>query len=279
VQVEYPFNRFSYDTDATEVYVVNTSSGSYTKLDDITTASLNGISSDALPASDRSLGVAFLFPEVRAVQAALVWSDGGGTFRARVADYTSLASMADDSSWTDIRTAICSTGGTPVAACRQNIQGITADASRLFMVDQIGATSVSSGIGFIHLFGEYGTYDHVEFYDELTDKRISPTAFDFGDVSPGTSVDRLFRVRNASNSFDANDIVISTESVGAVASPSVDAQYYFSTDGEEFASTVTINELAPGQVSGQITIRQVVPSDAQVDAWGFRVNANVTTWS
>jgi hypothetical protein len=34
------------------------------------------------------------------------------------------------------------------------------------MVDQIGATSVSSGIGFIHLFGEYGTYDHVEFYDE-----------------------------------------------------------------------------------------------------------------
>ena len=271
-----PSNRMAYDADGTAVYVVDTVGGTATPVDSADVAALNQVSTDVLSSADRALGVAFVFPEIRNVQAAAVWTDGGGTFRVRVAQTVD----PETASWTTLKTAVCTPGASAAVAYRTGLQGVADGSCRMLLLDQIGATAGGSGIGMIHLFGTSEAADRLELWDPLLDQRLAPAALDWGTVVRGSSADKRFRVKNRSTSLTANSITVSIGDIGSAATPPVAAQHVFSVDdGETFSATASISSLAPTQVSEVVTIRRVVPATATFGVWTFRVQASATTWS
>ena len=62
------------------------------------------------------------------------------------------------------------------------------------------------------------------------------------------------------------------------ASPSVPAQHTLSYAGGSFLAQVNIGDLAPGAISGPVTMRRVTPTDAALGLWTFRVFAESTDW-
>jgi hypothetical protein len=61
--------------------------------------------------------------------------------------------------------------------------------------------------------------------------------------------------------------------------PTVVGQHMLSTDGTTFTSTITIPDLAPGAISGVLTLRRTTPSDAVLSVWDLRLSAVAASWA
>jgi hypothetical protein len=137
------------------------------------------------------------------------------------------------------------------------------------------------GIYFLHLYGEIapGQNPHrLDLWHPTLDERLTPAYFDWGDVPRSSSADRLFRVKNLSPSQTANDVRVAMETASDTT-PSVAAQHTLSYGGGSFLAQVNIGDVAPGAISGPVTLRRITASDATLGLWTFRVFAESTDWS
>lgn len=132
----------------------------------------------------------------------------------------------------------------------------------------------------IHLYGRYSAdqnLDRLEIWHPTLDERIGGAYFDWGDVARGSTVDRVFRVKNRSDVYTANNVTIGITSL-TDTTPSVAGSFLFSTGGS-FTSSVAIGNMYPGEISSQITVRRATPSNAVLSVWQARMSATATSWT
>ena len=122
--------------------------------------------------------------------------------------------------------------------------------------------------------------DTLEFWHPQRDEKLDENYFPWGVAVPGSSADRVFRVRNLSHTYTAVDVVVSLQEMG-IAEPtlSVAAQHYLSVDGRTFAATAALGSLAPRAVSDRITLRRVTALDADPGFGDFQLLAHPTEWN
>jgi hypothetical protein len=83
----------------------------------------------------------------------------------------------------------------------------------------------------------------------------------------------VVRVKNVSPTKTAANVRVSFDIVTDSAAPSVPGQFFVSFGGGAFLSQVNVGTLAPGAISGPITVRRVTPSNAQLGLWLPRISA------
>ena len=122
--------------------------------------------------------------------------------------------------------------------------------------------------------------DKLEFWQPKNDARVPDDYFAWGTVAPGSSEDRIFRIRNGSYAYTAYDIVVSLETMNRYepALP-VDVQHYLSRDGRLFTATVSIGDLAPRVISDVLILRRVTARLADEGPGEFQIAARAGDWS
>jgi hypothetical protein len=185
-----------------------------------------------------------------------------------------------DGTWTTISTQQL-WSGTVKTAYRTLITSTTALAVRAVRFYATTTTFNSFVLKALHLYGEPvpgANPNRLELWHPTADEKLTPAFFDWGDVPRSSSADRVFRVKNLSGSLTAGSTRVAMEAL-TDASPSVPAQHTLSYGGGSFLAQVNIGDLAPGAISGPVTLRRVTPSNAALSLWSFRVFAESTNWA
>jgi hypothetical protein len=138
--------------------------------------------------------------------------------------------------------------------------------------------------GYIRTWHLYGVIhagenpDRLALWHPTLDEQAPAAYFDWGDVPRDSTADRTFRVKNLSSTLTASTITGSTDAM-TDTTPTVVGQHMLSTDGTTFTSTITIPDLAPGAISGVLTLRRTTPSDAVLSVWDLRLSAVAASWA
>lgn len=187
-----------------------------------------------------------------------------------------------DGTWTTVVTGSTysrtSDGFPPL---RNNIQGLSITGARaLKFKSGSGHNGFATFYSAFHLYGEPTAGEDtnkLQIVKPGTDERIAPAHFDFGDVPRNSTNIKQFRIKNRSTTATANDISVSLE-VPTDTTPSFGSMHKFS-DGGSYLGQINIGNLAPGGISGNIDIRQIIDSNAVLGLrWG-RIRAQATSWS
>ena len=279
---DVPSWRLAYDRDGSQGFLINRASA-VTQLSGAQMIALNDESDGTISTGWSSSGgwLAIIFPELRDLDAYFVSQAvnatiGGVAVSANTTNgldgtWTSVLAYPSSVPWTQLtvpnyRNAIVSTSSLAIKAVR-------------FEFSSIG--NAVSTIGAIHLYGEPipgANPNRLALWHPTLDQRVTPAHFDWGDVPRSSSADKTFRVKNLSSTLTGNSIRVAQE-ILTDTTPSVVAQHTLSYGGGSFLAQVNIGALAPGAISGVITLRRVTPSNATLSVWAHRVFAEADTWS
>lgn len=274
---DVPSWRMAYDRDGTAGIRFNGSFGAVASLTPTEMANLNLDTVTNVPVVTSNQWLALVFPEDRDIDAVFAQKANSGsvvqvqtspdttngidgTWTNLIADYPDIASPLI----TDRRTAIQS--GTVLA-----VRGIR------FWITGGGG----DGLGRVQLFGEISPGENpnrLSIVKAALDERIDPAYLDWGNVPRSSTADKTFRIKNLSSTLTAHSIRVALEALSDTA-PSVSAQHVLSFGGGSFLAQVNIGDLAPGAISGVVTIRRVTPSDAALGLWWLRTFAEADSWS
>jgi len=126
-----------------------------------------------------------------------------------------------------------------------------------------------------HLYGEIAaseTPDRLLFVDEITSLEYQFPK-DYGDVPRGSAREFEMRLKNNSGSLTANTVSgDSTDFFGGSG-----AWYTFDVAGGGFSGSYNITSIGNGASSGLITVRQVIPDDADVQVHAGRHEVAVSS--
>jgi hypothetical protein len=129
----------------------------------------------------------------------------------------------------------------------------------------------------LHLYGT--PTSTLRLWDSTLDQPVGAAAFDYGDVSPGSTPTRQFRVKNTHPTQTAHDITVTREALTDKTPSMVGSGHVFSIDGGPYATSLNIGDLAPGAVSNIVTVRHGIQGDAQAGLGAFRYVAQAASWS
>lgn len=107
-------------------------------------------------------------------------------------------------------------------------------------------------------------------YDDLTARPFG--LLDLGQVAPRSSDDINMQVRNVSDTYQAEDVIVEVQA-GAAAS-----QLFLSLDGDSFSHSVVIGDIAPGAGSVVFVLRRVTPSNAASGITFANLTATPAGW-
>jgi hypothetical protein len=110
---------------------------------------------------------------------------------------------------------------------------------------------VNTRLRVLHIYGEKAagqTPDDILFIDDNTDLEFQ-APLDFGDRPLGTTVTRVFRLKNASTSKTANSINLQCN----------DSDFAISSDGTTWVATLNFSSLAPGAETSNLYVRCTTP--------------------
>lgn len=116
------------------------------------------------------------------------------------------------------------------------------------------------------------------FYHPVDDEPIDESFLPWGPVAAGSSADARVRVRNTSDGYIAQAVIV------ALAGPVDDAadasgQHLISADGAAtFAATADLGDLRPQATSEPVVLRRVTPPDAEAGPAAFTLTASATAW-
>lgn len=96
-------------------------------------------------------------------------------------------------------------------------------------------------------------------------------ASNFGSIAKSSSDDILFRIVNASDLYQADDVTVE------VGGNQAD-QLYLSLDGDNFYPQVTVGDITPGGMSTAITMRRVTPATSPASC-SASLTATPASWS
>lgn len=188
-----------------------------------------------------------------------------------------------DGTWTQIASGTAAAGGVDaVSPAYRTVVSTTQLAQRAIRVRRsVAGTSGEMRIAAFHVFGEPSpgeNPDRLALWHPTLDERVTPAYFDWGNVPRSSSGDLLFRVKNLSSTLTASSVRVAMETL-TDGTPSVPGQHSLSFGGGSFLAQVTIGDLAPGATSGQVTLRRITPSNAQLGLFAFRVFSEADSWS
>lgn len=257
-----------------------------TMLNNAQMRSLNNEESDISFVAGGAAYVGIIFPELRdIVGVGFMQGSGGGTITLQSSIDTTNGL---DGSWI---TEVSNIPHHEAAGSwksyspyyRTNIYEIVLSDKKAirFLRSTIGGDTNVYGL---HIYGSISDQNlnklrfwHPTLDQPLDDLSISPNGeyFDWGDVDQGTTQDRLFRIKNESDTLIANNIILSTESLTSASIPDI----YTISNGGAFEPTTTISELNPNSISAICTLRKTTPYDANLGLWTVRFIAEAESWS
>jgi hypothetical protein len=275
-----------YDADGTEVYAVNVDTAEVIQVTNAThIAKMNDETHDLAWGADTDYDVsggganatrcALLFPELRDITAYFWGTSPGPSGNVQTSTDTT---NGYDGTWSS-GTAVVNGGVSSVSpGYRSSITGFTASAVKGIRFP-IGYNSADYNVFTLHLFGKIasGNDNVLELWHPTSAARVGAAHFDWGNVPRGSSADITFRVKNKSATLTANSITVSMETA-TDTTPSVAGQHTISQGGS-YASTQNIGNLAPGALSGVLTLRRTTPSNAALSLWAGRVKAIASSWT
>lgn len=285
---DVPAPRMAYDRDGTAVNKCEWE-GSISPLNSTQTANLNDEIGQADDTVNWSGGVpgtqylAFMFPENRDVLGYFVnrVAGGGGSLFSSTDSTNGL-----DGNWTS-HGAYSSYGlGDLRPFYRSNISTVSITNVKAIRFSLSGTTGSTHEIKAVHLYGapsSIGSADTLRVWHPTLDEPLDDNTaadgahLDWGDVPQGTTADRTFRIKNNSATLTANSISIGTE-VLYDATPALADQITYSNGGT-FDPSINIGNLAPGAISGVISVRKATVITAEQSVWTWRTNAEATSWS
>ena len=273
--------RMAYDVDGTTVVNVEASNS----IRALTPMQVRNLNSESETTSfPRSFGdqLVFLFPEVRDLHG-LFYSHGGSNLLASEAvrvEVSPDSTNGVDGTWS---VALPSTSQPdvrvkPAYRSPMSVSALAVKAVRLGFA--IPGLSAARDLSAVHLYGAISPDQNphrLALWHPTRDERLPPAALDWGDVPRSSSADVKFRVKNLSPSRVANDGRISIEAL-TDSTPSLAALHTLAVGGGAFTATAVVGDLGPGAISGQVTMRRVAPTNAELGLWTFRVTAQSTDW-
>ena len=220
-----------------------------------------------------------IFPELRDLKGYYFSSSSGGDEPIRAVETSVNTTNGIDGTW------VSRIGGSAV----QSYGPVVPDYRIITSVTWDGIKGIRWTAGraqrAAHFFGNITAGEtpdrlrlwHPTLNQALDDSAVSPDGayFDWGNVPQGTTQDRTFRVKNNSSTKTASTITVSLESLTPAGTPDV----HTLSDGGSFGSTVSIASLAPGAISGVLTLRRTTPTGATLGVWVSRIIAAATTWT
>ena len=265
--------------------------GAITQLTGTQLAQLNDESDNSGQPSLLCDWVALIFPESRDIDGffiALARATGGSIVDK--VEVSANTTSGADGSWTQIQAQYTIPGGAAVNPnYRTDYKAATALGQRAVRITPGARGALGTGNwawAAVHVYGSISpgqNPNRLSIWNASADARASANTFDWGDSPRGSSADKQFRVKNLSSTLSANSVRISTEvltEASVAGAPTVASQHTLSTDGTTFAATVNVGNLAPGAISGVLTIRRNTPSNAQLGPWALRVVAEALSgWS
>jgi len=276
-----PSWRMGYDTDGTQGYRVVR--GVVTPLSGTDLVNLNNeATGDAVLTAFGMFDygeVVLIFPEKRDLDAFFGKGRTGGLGGGTATVTTSVDSTNGvDGTWT--------TAGTfAIGTFSDGNAKVAPDYREAVSTTKLGIQAVkfagASALMAIHIYGEITagqTLDRLLVWHPTLDERVSPSWFDWGDVPRNSSDTRQFRIKNMSPTKTATNVRVAME-VLTNQSPSVPGQHALSLNGGSYTAQQTISTLAPGAVSGILTLRRLTPANAQLGAGSFRVFSEAQSWA
>jgi hypothetical protein len=254
--------------------VTQLTSGQILTLNDEGTAMANGSVSYPVPAGDAAY-MAVIFPELRDIDAFLFMGNGASSDAAQTLPFVEVSANTSngvDGTWTTVATNYSSPAAG--AGWRTTPTASTALAQRAIRFRGVGS-GVLMYARLLHLYGEPApgaNPDRLAFWSPTADVKMPPATLDFGDTPRSSSADKTVRVKNLSGTKTAGNVRVSYD-ILTDGSPSVPAQFLLSFGGGAFLSQVNVGTLAPGAISGAITVRRVTPSNAALGLFAPRIAA------
>lgn len=227
---------------------------------------------------------AIFFPEFRDISGLWAWDtcpvDNNGPFGITTWWWSADTTNGIDGTWTGFTAATSKNAPNAYPYYRNSIvplslTNIRAIKCNLYMRnDYNGPSSIRS----IHIYGRPSTpIEKLELWHPTLDERVGGAYFDWGDAQRTTNASKTFRVKNTSASLTANSISITFEAL-TDSTPTYDSMHTFS-DGGAYAGTINIGNLAPGALSGTITVKRDMPSNSPLGLWAGRINTTATSWT
>ena len=220
-----------------------------------------------------------LFPEKRDVTAYFMQSTYN-TDNMTAAQVSTDTTNGVNGTWTSIATRAFNPTMTP--NYRTQLTSITGAGGIVGMRFLVSSGAPSGG--FFVSAHVYGTItagqnpDRLALWHPTLDAQVGAAYFDWGDAQRGSTADRTFRVKNLSPTLSANAVTCSTDAL-TDTSPTVVSQHTLSADATTFAATASAGTLAPGTISGVMTLRRTISNTATLSLWALRVNAAAASWS
>ena len=219
-----------------------------------------------------------IFPEKRDVDAIFI----AAQYSLSTIQYSLNSTNGVDGTWTTIPGPY--TMGTLETAWRTGTMAETVLAVKALRFRLNGSSPWSWGVFSLHVWGEIApaeTPDRLVFWNAGSNTKMDPATLDWGDVPRSSSADRVVRIKNISATKSAVNIRVSFDILTDATSPapSVPAQFTASYNGGAFLAQVNIGTLAPGAISGPITLRRVTPSNAQYGLFAPRASAVADSWT
>lgn len=275
--MDAPASRLAYDRDGS-IGVSITAAGALTALSLSDLRSLND-EGEGAPAFSSKARIALVFSEPYDLAAVFIALSGGSPVIETSKDTTN----GIDGTWTTQAAAASYTRDVrPQYRIASNlvamISGATSQEVRGLRLSFGSNTTLD--VRAIHVYGDLSstaTDDRLDFRQVGSDVPVGPTHFDWGNVPRATSADQTFRVKNLSASLTAEGVEVYPEAL-TPGSPSVAGMLLLSTDGVTFTPSINLGDMGPGDISGTLTVRRVVPTNAQVSVWSARLVADADSW-
>ena len=276
--MDAPATRLAYDRDGS-IGIMATAAGAITALTNTDLRALND-EGEGSPIFNSQSRIAIVFSEPWDLAAVFVALSGGSPIIETSKDTTT----GIDGTWTVQATAASYTRDVrPQYRIASNlvtmISGSTSQQIRGIRLSFGSNTTLS--VRAIHVYGDLSstaTQHRLDFRQVGTDAQVGPTYFDWGNVPRVSSADKTFRVKNLSSTKTANGVQVYPEAL-TPGVPSVPGMLLLSTDGTTFLPSISLGDMAPGAISGTLTVRRVVPSNAQVSVWSARLVADADSWT
>jgi hypothetical protein len=219
--------------------------------------------------------LALIFPEKRDVDAIFI----AGQYGLATIQYSLNSTNGVDGTWTVIPGPY--TMGNDETVWRTGTMAETVLAVKALRFYLNGSSPWQWNVKSLHVWGEIApgeNPDRMVFWNAGSDTKMDPATLDWGDVPRSSSADKIVRVKNVSSTKTAVNARVSFD-ILTDGSPSVPAQHLVSYGGSAFLSQVNLGSLAPGAISGPITLRRVTPSNAQYGLFAPRVSAVADSWT
>lgn len=288
----------AYDTDGTIVVVYDADQDTVTTLSQSVLQKMNA---DGVSYSDRyalsGFGytnlpsfITFVFPQNRNIVGyffSTFQSAGSAGFSAATGIETSTnTTNGVDGTWSLLSTSVTVYDSTipyyrtPTTISASNIKAIRFNKATL--AEGTSENIYDTEINSCHLYGDnVSASDKVEFWKPTTDAILVPSDLDFSDMPRESVLTKTFRIKNRSSTLTANSVTITASTLATTTGAStVVAEYQFSLDGgTTYASSRTISSIAPGAISGVVTVKRTTTATSLLSTQSVRINAIATSWS